>query len=237
MARLIARLPRSRAPCAPARAASRTARVARAPRFARAGVACTSTWRSRVGRLNVRDRSPPGAQNLPLRSAATSARKKSTSRRPQRERGGPTRRGLEAAVVRRALDLPPRRDESSSSPARRLRLDRLRARTTTWRRVVCADNGLADFGGEPRVPRGDGDDPASCGRAPSSRRRWSTTRRRRRSGRARSRRSMSATRSANDNLFTQMAKALENFKLPEMDFAAFGVGRWATACSERSRRA
>ena len=35
---------------------------------------------------------------------------------------------------------------------------------------------------------------------------------------------MSATRSANDNLFTQMAKALENFKLPEMDFAAFGVG-------------
>ena len=45
---------------------------------------------------------------------------------------------------------------------------------------------------------------------------------------------MSATRSANDNLFTQMAKALENFKLPEM---AFGVGPMGNRVGERSRRA
>ena len=87
--------------------------------------------------------------------------------------------------------------------------------------VVCADNGLADFGHECHKVMVDGNLVWACAVESSPVVDYATEAAERD---ARLEAKMSATRSANDNLFTQMAKALENFKLPEMDFAAFGVG-------------
>lgn len=84
--------------------------------------------------------------------------------------------------------------------------------------VVCADNGLADFGHECHKVMVDGNLVWACAVESSPVVDYATEAAERD---ARLEAKMSATRSANDNLFTQMAKALENFKLPEM---AFGVG-------------